>query len=183
MSWPSGGHSPSQPGYQAELCRQLPGASQGAEQTRGTGEGSWGRFRWRSWTTYTAQPGAPALPCCPKMFTHIAAPPHQPRPPHPLLYFLSQFSSQVDLSRGQVYTFVVHSHSFPWRHPHPPCPASHPAPHRLPAVTSWGILPTLLQQDPWPVPAGAVRYWTLPTPQALGPQTHAPVLHFLAGFP
>lgn len=110
-------------------------------------------------------------------------PPHQPRPPHPLLYFLSQSSSQVDLSRGQVYTFVVHSHSFPWSHLHPPCPASHPAPHRLPAVTSWGILPTLLQQDPWPVPAGAVRYWTLPTPQALGPQTHAPVLHFLAGFP
>lgn len=60
---------------------------------------------------------------------------------------------------------------------------SHPSPHRLLTTSPQSVLPTLCSRTPRPIPAGAVRYWTLPTPQALGPQTHAPVLHFLAGFP
>lgn len=69
-SWSSRGHTPNWPGYQAELSRQPHGASWSAEQTQGTSEGPWGRFRWHPGTTYTAQPGVPALTCCPGMYTH-----------------------------------------------------------------------------------------------------------------
>lgn len=63
---------------------------------------------------------------------------------------------------------MTHLHYFPG----PACtyPALFAPPHTLPAATPWRVLHTP-NQDPWPVPAGTVRYWTrYPHPRPWAPR-------------
>lgn len=148
--------------------------------------------RWHPWATYTAQPGYQHF-CCPRTHTHISL-----NSPHsaPAQTTLNHFSTSFPLFKPGCFeqrTCVhmgTHFHSFPWSNLHPTLPPT-------PALPSHHLLLTYSQLRPpgeSSLPSSetgplARPSWSSevldssPTPQALGPQTHAPVLHFLAGFP
>lgn len=97
-------------------------------------------------------------------------------------HFSASFSHslrQADFSRGSRHRDSILT--LPLEAPASPCPASPSIPFtHISSHDPVGDPPhPSLQQDHWPIPAGAVRYWTLPHTPGPGPPDPCPCFAFL----